>query len=121
LAALDQTNTTEQQIGASYRGWQGCAYLCHQGFPYFLFQERDLSSPALVRIADEPLMGFEDSTFDRVHGTPAHTFEPDRFEPTHRVHTVPDNLGTFSLNQRRGHWFSFMGTVLPFEIIASAI
>jgi len=33
-------------------------------------------------------MGFEDSTLDSVHETPAHAFEPDGFEPTSRIHVV---------------------------------
>jgi hypothetical protein len=56
--------------------------------PDFLFQERDLTASAVVRIPDEPIMGFEGGTGDRVHGTTAHAFEPDSCESTRRVHAV---------------------------------
>jgi hypothetical protein len=48
-----------------------------------------LSSPTLVRIPDKPLLSFEHGTFDSVHGTPAHAFEPDRFKSASRIHAVP--------------------------------
>ena len=47
-----------------------------------------MSSPTLVRIPHEPLLGFEDGMGDSIHWTTAHAFEPDRFEPTNRVHNA---------------------------------